>query len=456
MMAALSIRTRLTLWYMTVLLVVLVIASITVMTVHARLGMARVDAELAAAVEAVSGVVRHEIDERLTLADAASDMLEELSLPGVGVAVLSPSGSILSTTSAARPPLMSEQEIVGAGRRPDYSAGGMRKFAINDSYANISYTLVVWRSMDGLNEEARTLRESIWIGVPIALVLAGLGGWTIASRTLKPLGDLASQADAIDRGLDGVQLRVPNASDELGLFARAFNRLLARLATLLRAQRAFMADASHQLRTPVSVIRTSAQVTLTRSDRTAAEYQESLEIIARQSVRLTKMVDDMFMLAMVDAEGRPLQNAPLYLNEVIDGVARDAQPLAAERNMTVNSVVSDDIPLVGDEDLLRQMLWNLVENALRYGRNGGSIALATQRTNGFVSVTVEDDGPGIAPAERARVFDRFVRLETAGGAAGAGLGLPIARWIAEAHNGSLVLDESSSGCRFRIRLPSAD
>jgi two-component system, OmpR family, sensor kinase len=451
-MTHLSIRARLTLWYTIVLMLVLVIASLAVSSLHGRLGRARIDAELAADLESVRGVMRSELAERRNLIMAARETLEELNLPGVGVAIVGPSNSILAAT-LKRAPVLTERDIVSARSTLDFSSDGLRRGALSDRHGEYSYTLVVWKSMDALAQEAKTLRQSILFGVPIALALAGLGGWTIASRSLKPLSALAAQADRIDHGLDDVQLRVPNPEDELGLFARAFNRLLERVASLLRTQRAFMADASHQLRTPVSVIRTTAEVTLSRSDRTNDEYRESLEIVARQSLRLTKMVDDMFMLAMVDVEARPLQPAPLYLNEVLDSVARDAGPLASDRGISVVSSAFDDISLVADEDLVRQMIWNLVENAVRYGRTGGTIQLSVHRSASTVEVTIEDDGPGIAAADRTRVFDRFVRLETAGGAAGAGLGLPIARWIAQEHRGSLVLDDTARGCRFRIVLP---
>ncbi len=225
------------------------------------------------------------------------------------------------------------------------------------------------------------------------------------------------------------------------------------LAESLEAQRAFMADASHQLRTPVSVVRTAAQVTLSRDDRTSDEYRESLEIISRQSQRLTKMVDDMFMLAMADAEGRPLQRAPLYLDEIIDDVVRDAQPLAVESGITLTRAAAEEFPFKGDEDLLRQMIWNLVENAMRHSPRGGTITLALSGSGHEIEIAVEDQGPGISRADRDRIFSRFVRLEGAGGGAGAGLGLPIARWIAEAHGGALALDDSARGCRFRVTLP---
>ena len=454
-MTRLSIRSRLTLWYTVVLLIVLVLAGLAVTTLHARLGLSRVDGELAGALESARGVIRHEIDERLALKDAARDMLDELSLPGIGVAVLDDSGTILVSTTP-RPPRLSDHDIRSATMAADYSGDGMRRIAGGEHYGNFTYRLVVWRSIESLTLEARTLRDAILLGVPVVILLAGLGGWMIASNSLRPIADLATQADAIEHGLDETQLRVPNPADEIGVFAGAFNRLLTRFGSLLRAQRAFMADASHQLRTPVSVIRTSAQVTLSRTDRSADEYRESLEIVERQSTRLTKMVDDMFMLAMVDVEARPLQSAPLYVNEVVESVARDARSLASGRNITLISATAEDISLTGDEDLLRQMLWNLVENALRYGRSGGTINLSVDRSDDAVEITVEDDGPGISAADRLRVFDRFVRLETAGGAAGAGLGLPIARWIAQAHRGSLALDDTSRGCRFRIILPTTN
>lgn len=454
-MPRLSIRARLTLWYSVVLFLVLVGTGIAIVSLHTRLGLVRVDEELAGAAQTVTGVMHNEIDERLALRQAAEDMLEELNLPGIGVAVLGPAGDVLAST-AQRPPHLDDEAIKTAAASPDFTGHGdepMRRRSSPDQHGEYRYTVAVWTSMQGLARESATLQQAIWLGVPIALLFASAGGWTIARHTLGPLADMARQADSIDRGLNDAQLRVPNPDDELGLLARAFNRLLTRVTESLFQQRAFMADASHQLRTPVSVVRTAAQVTLSRADRTADEYRDSLEIVSRQSQRLTKMVDDMFLLAMVDAQGRPLQRAPLYLNEIVDSVARDARPLAIERAIAIGNTPGEDIASHGDEHLLRQMLWNLIENAVRYSPAGATIALSIHRTGPSVEIVVADDGPGIAAIDRERIFDRFVRLESAGGGAGAGLGLPIARWIAEAHGGRLVLDDSAGGCRFRITLP---
>jgi heavy metal sensor kinase len=455
----LSIRARLTLWYGVVLLLVLAIAGVAIVSLHARLELARMDEELAGAAQTVAGVVRAEIDERLALPPAAADMLDQLNLPGIGVAVVTPAGEIVASTSRVREPRVSDDQIKSAPASPDFVTHGderMRRLSRVDHYRNFSYVVAVWTSGEDSERETGTLRQAIWTGLPLALLLASAGGWAIARSSLRPLADMARQADSVDRGLTDAQLHVPNPDDELGLMARAFNRLLWRVSESLRVQRAFMADASHQLRTPVSVVRTTAQVTLSREDRSAEEYRESLEIVTRQSQRLTKMVDDMFMLAMVDANGRPLQRAPLYLNELVDGVARDAAPLALERGVTVANTPGDDLPCNGDEHLLRQMLWNLVDNALRYSPAGSTITMSISKRGDQAEVAVTDDGPGIPAADRERVFDRFVRLESAGGAAGAGLGLPIARWIAEAHGGTLALADTAGGCCFRITLPCTD
>lgn len=414
-MSRLSIRARLTLWYSAVLFAVLAVAGIAVVSLHSTLELQRLDGELADASQTVKGVLRNEIDERLALPQAAADMLEELNLPGVGVAVLSTAGEILAMTDE-RHPRLAPDEITRATSSPT-NAGDrsdqMRRLASADQHGPDHYSIVVWTSLQPLAIQRTRLQQAFWFGVPVALALASFGGSIIAKHALRPLDEA------------------------------------------LRLQREFMADASHQLRTPVSVVRTAAQVTLSRTDRSIDEYRESLEIIFRQSQRLSKMVDDMFILARVDAQGRPLQRAPIYLNELLDDVVRDARPLAAERHITLTSTHDDDVPFNGDEDLLKQMVWNLVENAVRHSPAGGTIRLALSRSDDDIVIVVEDDGPGIALADRARVFDRFVRLESASGGAGAGLGLPIARWVAEAHGGTIGLDDTRTGCRFRIALPAS-
>jgi signal transduction histidine kinase len=215
-----------------------------------------------------------------------------------------------------------------------------------------------------------------------------------------------------------------------------------------------MADASHELRTPVSVIRSAADVTLGRDHRDEPEYREALAIVGDQARRVTRLVDDMLVLARADTGGYPLQRAPLYLDDLVGDCRRTIDVLAAERGVAVRTPPSTELPLVGDEDLLRRMLLNVVQNAVQHTPPGGGVRIEVVPNGRTVAIEVTNDGEVIPPADRERIFDRFVQLDPARRADGAGLGLPIARWIAEAHGGTLVLKTSSAaGTTFAIALP---
>jgi len=236
----------------------------------------------------------------------------------------------------------------------------------------------------------------------------------------------------------------------------AFNGVLDRLSASVGVQRRFMTDASHELRTPVSVARTAAQVTLAAPSRSEAEYREALGIVASQTERLTRVVDDMFLLALADVDGRALARHYLYFDEVVAECVQAATVLAAERGMTIALETPEGVQMRGDDELLRRMVMNLLDNAVRYSPDGSAIVVTVDVTPGQVTLTVEDTGAGIPETKRDRVFERFVRLETARPTSGGGLGLPIARWIAEQHGGSLWLESSDRGSRFVATLSAGD
>jgi signal transduction histidine kinase len=292
------------------------------------------------------------------------------------------------------------------------------------------------------------------VGIPIAALAAMIAGWLIGRWALQPLMAMAADAAAIDhRSLEN-RLPVTPQRDELGRLGAAFNALLDRLVVVLRAQRRFMADASHELRTPVSVARTAAQVTLSTTTRTEAEYRDSLEVIATQMRRLTRVVDDMFMLALADLDARPLEARDLYLDEIVGDCVRAATVLASARNVRIDYGHVGEIAARGDEALLRQLVMNLLDNAVRHTPSAGTVTVSLQRHDGRAELAVEDSGPGVPAAEQGRVFERFVRLAPSGAGGGAGLGLAIARWVAEQHGGRLSLGgEGDASSRFVLTLP---
>ena len=304
------------------------------------------------------------------------------------------------------------------------------------------------RSVAPLVVERRQLLELLGVGLPLALIVAAVGGWLIGRQALRPLVDMANESTAITTDGPHTLLTVPPARDELTRLGEAFNGVLIRLDAAMSAQRQFMADASHELRT-------AAQVTLGRERRSEQEYRESLTIIAVQAERLTRLVDDMFLLARADAHARPIDSAPLYLEELITECIRAVRVIAEGRGVDVRALDCPESPFVGDENLLRQLFVNLLENGVAHTPAGGEVVVELRHLEDAFEIVVTDSGPGVASAERDRIFERFVRLAPSGAQTGAGLGLPIARWIAERHGGRLTLESTApEPARFVVRLPA--
>jgi signal transduction histidine kinase len=218
-----------------------------------------------------------------------------------------------------------------------------------------------------------------------------------------------------------------------------------------------MADASHDLRTPVSVVRTAADVTLSRDTRSEQEYRESLRIVGEQARRLSRMVEDMFLLARVDAGQRQVTPTEFYFDELVGECVRSSQLIAAEKHVEINSEIAADLSYSGDETLARHLVANLLDNAVRHAPADGRVWVSLAVSGSSLRLSVSDNGGGVAPEDRERIFDRFVKLDSARtGDGGAGLGLSIARWVAEAHGGTLALTESGSGrTTFEAQLPYA-
>jgi len=448
-----SIRTRLTAWYTLVVIAVLATSVIAVAVVQSRLGLERLDGELQRLMLTLEGVMRTEFNEGLTLQGAADEASTEVVAPDRTLVLVAPDGALLAMWGQPFP----------RDWRPDPARSIVDTFVVASNrvrlvsrpvaYRDHRYVAAVIVSLAGLESEHAEMLTALTLGLLIALVVAAGGGWLVGRQTLEPLTDLARQATGItERNLTG-RLNAPNSGDELGRFALAFNELLDRLATVLRAQRQFMADASHELRTPVSVVRTTAQVTLARGGRTEDDYRESFTIVAEQSARLARLVDAMFLLSRAEAQGLPLVPEPLYIDDLVAECARALRVFADERGISIQTSGATETTFSGDNTLLRQMVGNLLDNAIRHAKANGQVSATVTSSPTEITITIVDDGDGVPPDQRDRIFQRFVRLDSR--STGAGLGLPIARWIAEAHGGRLTLESSAAGACFRIVLPTA-
>ncbi|MBO0727569.1 MAG: HAMP domain-containing protein, partial [Blastocatellia bacterium] len=336
----------------------------------------------------------------------------------------------------------------------------------------------VSQPLETVMEELAMLKRVFMVAIPLALLVAGLGGFFLARKSLTPVVAMSEQARQISAENLGQRLPVANPRDELGKLAYTFNELLARLDASFDMQRQFMADASHELRTPLSVMRTTAQVTLERPRRDENEYRSALAMIDDQTRRLAHIVGDMFTLARADAGRRPLAYGVFYLDELIAETARAASVLAARKGVKVETEWSPEIFYYGDEHLLRQMILNLLDNAIKHTPAGGCVRVSVNQSGSTCEVVVADTGDGIPVEAQPHIFDRFYRVDKArsradtninrvnganeanganganGAGGGAGLGLSIARWVAEAHGGTIRLVHSDpTGTVFAIALP---
>jgi heavy metal sensor kinase len=453
-----TLRLRLTVWYTLILSATLLVCGGILLYEEPRLARAALDAELTRESMAVEGVLREELGEGLKPADAVDELLREIRLPGRGVAIFTQRGDRIKARWQGMEPV-DQGAVLAASGLGVLSAGTKHGdalfYARQVAHEQGPFVIVVSASLADLERDLSVLRRALLIAGACGIVLAALGGVLLAARALRPLQVMAREAAEITESDSSKRLTLPRSRDELRALGRTFNSVLDRLNGVLLRQRAFMADASHELRTPVSVVRSAAEVTLAREPRTEAEYRDALKIVSEQTGRLGRMVEDMFLLARVDAGRRPLLEGQFYLDELIDECVRGIRMLADPRRVGLMLTCPSEVEMRGDEDLVRQMLVNLLENALRHTDDGGQVAVSCVTDRDAIRIQVTDSGEGIPVGDHERVFERFVKLDAARGAgSGAGLGLPIARWIAEAHGGTLtVLRSDGSGTTFEAVLP---
>lgn len=294
----------------------------------------------------------------------------------------------------------------------------------------------------------------------LALVIgagaAAFGASQLARVLTKPLERIATAADTI--GETNLQARIPQVSPdfELHQVTRVLNDMLDRLEAAFEAQRRFVADASHELRSPLSNLRGTVEVAL-RQPRSAEDYREALTIALGEAERLSRLVNDLLTLSRVDAK----QLAPHHAVCDLSQIAEDAVAAYAARGREKGvEVLLEGQPaeVVGDAHRLREVVDNLLDNALRHAPAGSKIVACTGREDGHAVLSVQDSGPGLSREHQAHVFDRFYRGDSSRSrdSGGLGLGLPIAKSIVEAHDGRIVLQsEPGRGCRFSVHLPLA-
>jgi len=316
-------------------------------------------------------------------------------------------------------------------------------------------TVQVGASLQSVDATLRRVAGLLTAGSFLAILAAGIVGFALARAALRPIDQVTQAALRITRAEDlSRRLPEPTVQDEVGRLTATFNEMLGRLEDLFRAQQHLVADVSHELRTPLTTIQGNLDLLRRGALEDPGARREALRAIEVDVGAMSRLVTDLLLLAQADA-GVKLEFQPVELDTLLLDVYRQAQRLS--QGVRVKLGEEDQALVMGDPDRLRQLLLNLVDNALKYTPPGGEVTLSLQREPGWVCISVADTGIGIPPEDLPHIFERFYRSDKARtrGKGGTGLGLAIAKWIAEAHNGRITVESApGKGSTFTVWLPS--
>ena len=309
-------------------------------------------------------------------------------------------------------------------------------------------------SMEPLEQDQRRLGAGLLLIGLVVIPLAALGGRALAGRALRPIGGLVAAIRGLDPAHMDSRLPVPGkVVEEVTVLSTAFNGLLDRLDENVERMRRFTADASHEIRNPLSVLRTGLEIGL-RRERSVPEYQELLRENLREIERLHAVVEGLLLLARDGSrEGLRMAREPVDLSQVVSETAGSLAASAAEFGVRIEVTAEPVCTVAGDAGLLRLVVFNLLDNALKHSPEGESVSVEVGRSNGDAALRIADRGPGVRPEDRDRLFERFFRGGPASGTGVGGIGLSVVRWVAEAHGGSVRLLDSDRGAVFEVVLP---
>jgi heavy metal sensor kinase len=320
------------------------------------------------------------------------------------------------------------------------------------------FDVEVAKSLVPMGRRLAQLRTIMLLGLPFGMAAAGLGGFLLARRALAPVGVMAARARAITAENLSERLPVDTASGELAELAGVFNDTLARLQRSFEQLRRFTADASHELRTPLTAIRSVGEVSL-REARDAGAHRDAIASMLEEADRMARLVESLLMLSRADAGRVILHREPVDLVDLARRVVAQLGVLAEEKNQRLTVESTENLVILGDPLVIRQGLTNIVHNAIQHSPDGAPVRIRVRRMGDAAVMEVVDAGPGIAAEHRARIFDRFYRVDRARSrdTGGVGLGLSIARWTMQAHGGDIEIETAAgAGSTFRLVLPATN
>ncbi|PYQ88528.1 MAG: two-component sensor histidine kinase [Acidobacteria bacterium] len=457
-----SVRLRLTLWYLGIFAAIfMAYATGIVMAMRASLHAA-IDEELGTRLAGLRTFMeRH--DPSVSMEDFRDEFREHSGLrPGGDLVQVSDShGGLLFQSRSIRDYHVDPPVVVSSAPRYEIvNAGGtrMRVLTANVTVAGRRYVAQLAAPVADAYALVQRFQWLIASSIPVVLALASAAGYWLSRRALAPVDDITSTARSIGEHNLSKRLRISPSGDELQRLAETFNQMLDRLEVAFRRITQFTADASHELRTPVALVRTTAELAL-RQDRSEPEYREAIGEILDEAERMSGLLDSLLTLARVDSGAEALSLADVDLAAVIRDVCGRSEPLVHSKQLRLDRVLPDGRMVVhGDAHALERLFLILIDNAIKYTPSGGRIRVALETQADQAAVTIEDTGVGIPKDALPFVFDRFYRVDKVRSRqdGGAGLGLSIARWIIDAHRGSIEAESiQGNGTTFIVRIPAA-
>lgn len=458
-MKNLPIRARLTLWYSLILVLALAAFGSLANIVMTRTIRHSIDAGLSQKAEGIRGLIER------TTPEGIAEVRDELSEYDEGqrgrghVRVSDASGGVIYASPGLEK-LSESAQRAPTGKPFSELVEGVRFRALRQTVVagGATYDVEVSTYTQDFDSAIARFRDVLFSLSPLVLILASLGGYWMSRRALAPVDEIIQAARSIGVHSLSERLSVPRTGDELERLASTLNEMLGRLEAAVQRIIRFTADASHELRTPVSVIRTNAEVTL-RKSRTETDYREALQQILEQSEEVSRLIEQLLDLARADSGAAALSIVRADLREPVEKASRHVRVLADAKQVKTSTKIPDaPVGVQGDPAALERLFLILLDNAVKFTPAGGEIDVQLYARDGAAIVEVHDTGIGVAQEELDHIFERFYQADRsrARGNGGSGLGLAIGRWIAQSHGGSLSAEsETGKGSTFRVSLPLA-
>jgi two-component system heavy metal sensor histidine kinase CusS len=453
-MKRMSIRWRLTLWYGAVLAAVLVAFSVAVFWELRRDLLQRVDDGLH---EELTDVLFE-----MGRATSAEGLLEWLDRrfgrhEGFDFQITNEEGQRFFASQRLAKRMLPVAKSVSTTETFETinTDGRFRVIEVQATGPQGPLSIQIARSLESFDHELSELLFVFMVTGPATLFVTLGSGYFLAGRALGPVQAITRTADQITAERLDRRIEVVNPDDDLGALSRTLNGMIERLESSFHDMQRFTADAAHELRTPLAIIRNEAEVTL-RAARSTEEYSHTLENILEETARLTQLSDHLLFLCRQDAGLYTKATDPLAVNDLIQDVVSQMQLLAQEKNITLSLEKNTPCQVVADAAQLRRVCYNLLDNAIKYSPIGGRVTVSSTVQNGSVKLIVADNGIGIAAEHLAHVFERFYRVDPSRNrdTEGTGLGLAISQAIVEAHAGEIGVESVlGQGTRFVVRLP---